>query len=243
MIWLSAVLLWGSQPISPGFFATPPRAPNYEVYPFSDAAFYDFHAQSMLIGLGFRGDAIPPRPLYIVFLAISHLIAGQNYSAVVLVQTMLLAFFPVTVFWIGKKLISNSVGIVSALFIILREWTSIVSTPFTSDISNSKLLFADLPAALVISLVVLMSIIWLQNPHRHVHSLLAGGILGISLLIRTQIIIVLPVMLIFFWIALFKQKTTIKSSLLLSYYLPLRVYSGGGSLAYAELWYIRPVCV
>jgi hypothetical protein len=203
--------LWGSQPVPPGFFATPPRAPNYEIYPFSDAAFYDFHAQSMLIGQGFRGDSIPPRPLYIVFLAAAHLITGQEYTRVILLQTALLAFLPVIVFWIGKKLSSSTVGLLASLFIIFREWTSIVSTPFTSDVSNSKLLFADLPAALVISLVLLITICWLNRPRNLLLSLLAGGILGISLLVRTQIIILLPVILVFFWIDSLRQRVLVRN--------------------------------
>jgi hypothetical protein len=210
-VWGLAMGLWASQPVPPGFFATPPRAPNFEIYPFSDAAFYDFHAQSMLIGQGFRGDSIPPRPLYIVFLAATHLIAGQEYTRVILLQTAFLAFLPVIIFWIGKKLSSSIVGILASLFIIFREWTSIVSTPFTSDVSNSKLLFADLPAALVISLVLLISIYWLKKPRNLLFSLLAGGILGISLLIRTQIIILLPVILVFFWIESLRQKVYVRS--------------------------------
>jgi hypothetical protein len=215
-IWLLAFGLWSSLPVPPGFFATPPRAPNFEIYPFSDAAFYDFHAQSMLIGLGFRGDSIPPRPLYILFLAFAHLVMGQEYSRVILLQTAILAFLPVIIYWIGKKLSNSQIGLVAALFVICREWTSIVCTPFTSDVSNSKLLFADIPAALVISLVLLFSVIWLQNPRSIKSALLTGGLLGISLLIRTQIIILLPVLLIFFWIVSIQQKIQIRPVLISS---------------------------
>ncbi|NMB54867.1 MAG: hypothetical protein GYA15_09210 [Leptolinea sp.] len=210
-IWALAMLVWAGQPVPPGFFATPPRAPNYEIYPFSDAAFYDFHAQSLLIGLGYRGEAIPPRPLYILFLAISHLIAGQDYTRVIFLQTTVLAFFPVTVYWIGKTLNAKTTGLLAAFFIIMREWTSIISTPFTSDVSNSKLLFADLPAALAISLVLLFSLRWLYEPQNRKLGLLTGGLLGISLLIRTQIIILLPVILLFFLFTIIKDRISFRS--------------------------------
>lgn len=223
-IWGGAILLWSSLPVPPGYFATPPRPPNFEIYPFSDAAFYDFHAQSMLIGLGFRGDSIPPRPLYILLLTFYHLLAGQDYSRVILVQTFVLSLFPVIVFWIGKKLANHTVGLVSALFIILREWTSILSTPFTSDISNSKLLFADLPAALVISLLLIVVICWLEQPKRFIYALLAGGILGICLLVRTQIIILLPVILVFYWLS--ARKLEFKSI-----FLPTVLFLFGFALA------------
>jgi hypothetical protein len=136
---------------------------------------------------------------------------GQEYTKVILLQTGILAFLPVTAFWIGKKLSNSQVGLVTALFIIFREWTSIICTPFTSDVSNSKLLFADMPAALVVSLILLTAICWLQNPQRLKLALLTGGILGISLLVRTQIIILLPVLLVFFWLVSIQRKILFKS--------------------------------
>ncbi len=233
LIWFLAVSIWSSQPVPPGFFATPPRAPNFEIYPFSDAAFYDHYSQSLLIGLGFRGDSIPPRPLYIVALAIFHLIGGQDYSSVIFIQTLLLAIFPVVVFWIGRKLGSDVIGWICALYVILRELTSILSTPFTSDVSNTKLLFADIPAALVISLVILFTTTWLQNPRRPVYGLITGGILGISLLVRTQIIILLPVILVVVWLELFRQRSPFKSL-----FLPTVLFLAGLVLAIAP-WLSR----
>jgi hypothetical protein len=225
-IWILAMSVWVGQAVPPGFFATPPRAPNFEIYPFSDAAFYDFHSQSLLIGLGFRGEAIPPRPLYILFLAFAHLLAGQEYTRVIFIQTAVLAFFPVIIYWIGKKLSTATTGFIAAIFIILREWTSIVSTPFTSDVSNSKLLFADLPAALAICLVLLVSIHWLQKPKGMVSALLTGGLLGISLLIRTQIVILLPVVLVFYTLLAFKNKIAFRSMV-----IPLLLFLAGFMLA------------
>lgn len=214
IIWSMAFGLWSSLPIPPGFFATPPRAPNYEIYPFSDAAYYDFHAQTLIIGLGYRGESIPPRPLYILFLALAHLVAGQEYQKVIMLQTGLLAFLPLTVYWIGRKISNSSIGLVTALFIIFREWTSILCTPFTSDVSNSKLLFADLPAALAISLLLLVAILWLQQPDGFRRALITGGLLGISLLVRTQIIILLPVLLVFLSVVSIRKKISIRSLIL-----------------------------
>ena len=36
-IYLATLALWLATPIQAGWFATPPRAPNFEIYPFSDA--------------------------------------------------------------------------------------------------------------------------------------------------------------------------------------------------------------
>ena len=52
-IWVLAAALWAGHPLIPGYFATPGRLPNYEIYPFSDGATYDQYAQSLLVGGGF----------------------------------------------------------------------------------------------------------------------------------------------------------------------------------------------
>src|SRR4030095_9113354 len=64
-IWFGILVFWLSQPVNPGFFALAPRAPNFEIYPFTDVQVYDEFAQSLLIGNGLKGNEIPPRPLYI----------------------------------------------------------------------------------------------------------------------------------------------------------------------------------
>jgi hypothetical protein len=193
-IWLAAVVIWGTQPVPPGFFATPGRAPNFEIYPFSDGAFYDFYAQNILIGNGFRGAQIPPRPLYILFLAVAHAIAGQNYNLVVLVQTLVLALIPVVVYLLGRTFHSTAAGLAAAAMVILRELTAIIATPFTDDISNSKLLFADLPSTLGIALVLLLVFLWLKQPWKRSGLPMAAGLaMGLLLLVRTQSLLIVPV--------------------------------------------------
>lgn len=188
-IWLLAAGLWLGQPIRPAFFATAGRAPNYEIYPFSDGAYYGSFAQSILIGNGFKGDEIPPRPFYITLLAGFHALSGQKYENIIALQTLFLAFFPVVLFFLGKELHSRPTGLVVALLAILREVTAIITTPFTDNASNSKLFFADLPTALVISLWVWLVVRWLKAPGgrgRALLPLVVGGSIGLAMLFRTQ---------------------------------------------------------
>jgi len=192
-IWVLAIGVWLSVPVIPSAFATVGRPPNNEIYPFSDGAYYDSYAQNLLIGNGFMGDGIPARPMYVTILAIFHLIAGQKYEAVVVVQTLLLAFFPVILYFIGRALHSRPAGLVMALFAIFREWNAVIAIPFTNNASTSKLFFADLPTALVISLVALLAILWLKAPtNRPLLPLLLGGMLGAAVLVRTQSLVLLP---------------------------------------------------
>jgi hypothetical protein len=191
-IWLIAAGIWISQPIIPAYFDTPGRAPNYEIYPFSDGATYEQYAQSILIGNGMEGQ-IPQRALYIVFLAGVHLIAGQKYPEVILFQSLVLAIFPMVVYFIGKEIHTRSAGILAAMFVIFREVTSIHVAPFTDDITYTKLYFSEIPTAICLSLSVWMFIRWVKNPaSRRVSALASGGFLGMAMLIRTQSFIVLP---------------------------------------------------
>jgi hypothetical protein len=196
-LWLLAAGLWLGQPVRPAFFATAGRLPNNEIYPFSDGAYYGLFAQSVLIGNGFKGGEIAPRPLYITLLAGFHGLAGQEYEDVIALQTLLLACFPVVLFFIGRELHSRPAGLVAALWATLREVTAIAAAPFTEDASTSQLFFADLPAALAIALWALLAIRWLKAPARgSLPPLLAGGALGLAMLVRTQSLFMLPPVLL-----------------------------------------------
>lgn len=212
LLWIVTYIIWMSQPVPQGFFATPGRAPNFEIYPFSDGAFYDFYAQNLVIGNGYRVAQIPPRPLYILFLALIHFLVGQNYNLVVAAQTVILALIPVVIFLLGKTLHSTTAGLAAASMAILRELTTIIATPFTDDVSNSKLLFADLPSTLGIALVILLIIVWLKNPFkRNYKQLAAGFVMGLLLLVRTQSLLLLPLI---FAVALFVYRKNIRQFIL-----------------------------
>ena len=194
LIWAITSALWLSQPVNPAYFATPPRLPNLEIYPFSDALNYAVEAQSILIGNGMTAffDGIPPRPFYIEVLAWLHALAGQNYSDVIALQTLILAFFPALLYLVGKEIAGRWLGIPIALLAALRDVTSNQAAPFTDNITYSKLFFSELPVALLLILFILLVIRWMKDPSKAgIKPATAGGILGLAMLIRTQSIILL----------------------------------------------------
>ncbi|MHC1772508.1 MAG: hypothetical protein AB9907_12415 [Flexilinea sp.] len=201
LIWLLAVGIWLSIPNQEGFFSPPGRAPNFEVYPFSDGSFYGHYARSLAEGMGFKGNDIPPRPLYIVLLAIFHLIGGNQYGSVIVLQTLLLGLLPVLVYQIGKELHGIGAGMMAAWLIILRETNAILSAPFGHNVSTTKYFFSDLPTALAAAFFVWMLVRWLkkqdENPEgAPLYALLSGGALGIMTLIRTQSLSLLLIVLL-----------------------------------------------
>jgi 4-amino-4-deoxy-L-arabinose transferase-like glycosyltransferase len=170
-------------------FYMPITSPSQVPYPYADSAYYDQMAQSLLIGHPYQG-VIPTRPLYILFLTILHLLFGQNYSRIIVGQTIVLALLPVLLYWLGKKLHSRTAGIVVAVFFIFREFTSLLISSQTR-VTNTKMLLVDLPTMFLLLLSCLFVFRWLKRKH-WISALAAGGMFGVLLLLRTQSLFVLP---------------------------------------------------
>jgi len=197
-LWLLAIFLWQSQLLTPTFFAPAPRPPNLEFYPYSDAASHDLIAQNLLIGEGF-GSATE-KPLYSFFLAILHTLVGQNYLNVADAQVVALALLPAVLYLLASQIQHRFSGALLALAVILRERNTIALSG-QIDVSHSKLLMTDLPEALALALFMLLLFRWLKaDRHALRWPLLVGGALGALLLLRSQILILLPVLfLLAFW--------------------------------------------
>jgi hypothetical protein len=195
IIWVAASSLWLSQPIVPNSSALGPVAPNFEIYPFSDAQTYDEFAQSVLIGNGFGKDKIPQRPLYIVFLVFLHVVAGQDYAGVIVLQSLVWALFPVVLYFFGREFFGRPVGISIALLVILRDFTSNLVSPFTGNISYSKLYLSEIPTAMLLILFLLVGIRWIKSGFPLFSGFLMGGTLGVAMLMRTQVVVAFPMIL------------------------------------------------
>lgn len=213
-IYIATVVLWLSQPINTAFFATPPRAPDFEIYPFSDAQFYAQYAQSALAGEGFLWPEVPARPFYVAILTWLHLLGNQSYTNVVVLQTLILALFPVSLFILGKKIGGWPLGLSLAILTAFRDINSNVAAQFANNVTYSKLFFSELPAALLISLATLLAFRWKrQSAQPNGVTLLLGGVLGAVALIRLQSAVLLVVILFFAFIAILDRKQFYKGAL------------------------------
>ena len=205
VIYATACILWLGVPTSvlENSFYAPITPPANMPFPSSDAGFYDYLAQSLLIGTDYLGG-IPPRPLYVLFLAILHYCFGQNYPAIITAQTFLLASFPVALYFLGKKIHSPAAGVMAALFSIFRELVGLWISSNTR-VANSKIFTTDFPTALGIVCICLVVIWWLER--RDLKStLLAGGAFGLLLLLRTQSLFTLPLVILLAWFV-YRRKT------------------------------------
>lgn len=204
-IWLTASILWLSVPweVLQNSFYAPITPPANTPLPYSDAGFYDYLSQSLLIGTDYLGG-IPPRPLYVVFLAFLHALFGQNYIAIIAAQTLVLALFPVALYFLAKKLHTPAAGVTVALFAIFREYLGLWISSNTR-VANSKVFTTDFPTAVGLAFICLIIIWWLEK--RDLKStLIAGGSFGLLLLLRTQSLLILPVVFILAWFV-YKRQT------------------------------------
>ena len=204
VIWLVAVWIWLSVPMSvmQNSFYAPMMPPTNQPFPNSDAAYYDYHAQSVLLGMGYLGD-IPTRPLYILLLVLLHILFGQNYALIIAGQSCVLALFPVTLYFLGRKIHSRAAGVMIAFFAIFREVTTLWVSSATR-VSDTRTLLTDLPTALMITLACLVVMRWLENRSIQ-RALVAGGICGVMLLLRTQSVIILPLALLLAFLVFWPQ--------------------------------------
>jgi len=194
-IYILSISLWLSVPLdvlTNGFYVNI-NPPTFQPFPYSDAGYYDQMAHSLLVGHPYLGE-IPTRPLFIVFLAFLHKIFGENYPGIILGQSFLLAFIPVVLYALGKKLHSRTAGVTVALFFIFRELTSLLITSNTR-VTNSKSLLVDLPTLLLLALSCYFTARWLDSKDK-TSAFVAGGMFGLLLLLRTQSMLVLPFILL-----------------------------------------------
>jgi len=195
ILWLAAFLVWHMEPMRrQSYFAPAPTAPNFEYYPYSDAAFYDTLSQTILIG---RGESLTVilRPLYIFLLTAFHLVAGQDYNLILSLQTLLLALMPPFAFLLVSRMGGSAAGVLSALLLIFREKNSIALTNIL-EVSHTKLLLSDLPTMAFMLLMAYALVNWLRKKDVDFPlGIVSGAAFGLAVLMRSQTQLLLPVLL------------------------------------------------
>ncbi|MFH2039328.1 MAG: hypothetical protein ABIJ65_07820, partial [Chloroflexota bacterium] len=216
LIYFGTVLVWGLTPMLKHFFSLQPTMPTFQPFPWSDARWLDLGGLSILKGYGINFHHPSDKPLYMVFLAALHLIAGSNYSLITWLQILVVSLTPVILFFFGKKFYNPSFGFFLALIMILRQRNAIVLSYKIASV-NPKLLVSEMMAMLGIALLTYLVFLWFRNPKPWL-VLWAGGVLGITALIRTNLVVLFPVIGFLALISMWKLAKT-KWSLLALYTL------------------------
>lgn len=195
-IWGIAFFIWSGYAVPNTYFSPKPLPPTYDVFPFSDARRTDLSAFSFLTGEMGLNQRIPVQPLYALFIAGLHLMAGTQYQAVINLQVAVLALLPVFLYLLGRKMHSRTSGIFIAILMILKE-TNTLSNASLLTTSNSKLYLTELPTALILSGLLFVTIDMFKNRAAPAWKwVLAGGLAGLACLTRLQTLLIMASLLV-----------------------------------------------
>lgn len=198
-LWLITAWLWAREPLRPNFFM--PDTLNNLMYPYSDSATFDIGSQFALIGQGIFNGQYFDRALYIALLTYLHMLFGQNLELMMTAQAVLFAVFPVVVYLIGRELHSRALGISAAVLLLLRGLNSLISSKWI-DLASPKMILTDFATAIGVAIFMLLALKWLREPSKRHLALWAGGTLGLTIMLRTHVLMLLPVLIFFLWIRL-----------------------------------------
>jgi hypothetical protein len=196
LIWALSAWLWAKEPVKPDFLVSQPVAPNFEMYPDYDARNYDLMSQYALIGQGINNHYFFDRVLYPAFITYLHSFIGQDYERLMDVQAALFAVLPALLFLMGTSLYNRAGGVSLGILAALRGVNQI-SIGNIIETAHQKHMLTEYPTAVLLVLATLLLVKWVQNPNKNwVLAGLAGGIIGLSTLLRPHTLIIIPVFFI-----------------------------------------------
>ncbi|MFV1948908.1 MAG: ArnT family glycosyltransferase, partial [Anaerolineales bacterium] len=197
-IFLGAILIWNKSPLNSNPFIGQPGPPNYEIYPVSDAVLYDRTAQSLLASGSLQSnlDSAPIdvglRPAYTTMLAIIHSIGGLGYEDIIPFMIFGSALLPVLIFFLAKTIHNRTSGLLAAILVIIRDYNGQLLENIDAGV-HAKMIMSDTPIIIGVILFLLLIMKWSRSEDKSVVlPFLSGGILGFTMLIRPEALVILP---------------------------------------------------
>ncbi len=198
-IWLITAAFWAAQPAPATYFNSEPRPPTRETYPFSDAAGYDLRAQFALIGQGLSDGRTDDNPLYPAFLVLAHLIGGQSYQTVMAIQAAVLGVLPAIIYLLARELGGRATAIGAAALAAFRG-SSAIAAASVLNLASPKQMLTDIPAAVAVGLILLVSIRWMRGKgDRMTLALWMGATIALGFLVRQTVVIMVGLIPIAIW--------------------------------------------
>ena len=199
ILFASAFFIWRSAPVEANAFIDQPRPPNYEFNPNLDAVFYDRTAQNLLATGKLQSYideenwvVVARRPLLAFYLAALHWVGGLGYEGILDLQLAFFALLPVLIFLFTKIIHNRKSGLLTAILVIIRLQTGLRLGSEVWGGTNLHMLLSDFPATIGVLLFLTLFIVWLKKPgERNYLSLITGGVLGLTMLIRQEVAVIL----------------------------------------------------
>ena len=207
-VWVLSAWLWAKEPVKPDFLITQPVAPNFEMYPNYDARNYDLMSQYALIGQGINNHSFFDRVLYPAFITYLHIFVGQDYERLMAAQAALFAILPALLFLMGSRLYNRASGLSLGILAALRGINQI-NIGNIIETAHQKHMLTEYPTAVLLVLATLLLVNWAQNPtQKWVLAGLAGGVIGLSTLLRPHTLVIIPVFFVLAFLV-YRQRTRI----------------------------------
>ena len=200
LIWACSAAVWSLASFAPHFFAPGPYEPNFEYYPYSDAASYDLAVQTAINGWGFnmRRSILKPTMTYLTFLL--RLICGDDYHLAMLIQSALFAILPAIIYLFGSAMGGTGCGYLAALFSLLKEWNALNTREVLTI--HSRLTMSEFMMQILFAAFCYAVFRWLQRDgHELRYAALAGGFLALGMYTRFNFIAFLPAAVLYLLIA------------------------------------------
>ena len=197
LIYFVTAVLWVREPLQASFVFPGPHPPNHVLYPYADSATFDSASQFALIGQGILNGQNYERALYSSFLVFLHYLTGQDYEKMMAIQAGIFAIFPALIYLISRSLNIRAVGFAAAIVAMWRGLNSIAASNLI-DMANPKMILTDFPAAIAAAIIILLTCEWLKLPIRKsYYPLWIGGAIGFAFILRTNFLLLLPLIPIY----------------------------------------------
>ena len=191
-IWVITFISWTQTPLGPHYYVDGPRPPNQELYPSSDPIYFDTQAHRVFIGEGFEKEEFSKHPMYSLMLSIFHRIAGDGYLDIIPLQLALLSFTPVLLFKLATLIHNRLSGFIVSILFIIRERNALLLGEHIT-VSNAKVLMTEPLFLLCILLFVYLLLLWVKDSGKNsLLVILLGGAIGFAMLIRIEVQLFLP---------------------------------------------------
>ncbi len=181
-----AFLLWSSVPLSANYFLEAPRPPTYQYNVASDSIYYEIQAHRFLAGEGFANDV--QHPLYSFFLSGLHLLGGEHFQDIYLLQIAFLSVMPFLLYKLTSLLSSDYGGWLAGGLLVIREYNGLLLADSVT-LSTVNLLMTESISMLGVMLVVYLMVSWLKKGQEDWGMIpLIGGVIGLLALLRVELL-------------------------------------------------------
>ena len=199
-LFIGSFLTSNSTPVLPNAFIDQPRPPNYTLSPNLDAELYELTSQTLLatgkmqtyVG---EGDflSVGRRSLLALYFAAMHLTAGLAYEDILPLQLLFFSLIPVLIYLFTKTLHNRVSGVLTAVLVIFRHQNGLLLADNVWGGANLHMLMSDFPTMIIVILFLILSIIWIRNfSENSFFPIILGGIVGLGMLIRQEVLVLLP---------------------------------------------------